>query len=455
MDSPLPGQARSSVVHTVITLPTNSSRPLDEFVRELCHRLHDGIERATQERAHEIVKAIFAAANGRAGTRSLKREMRQAIAERRRLLSALTRRFLRDIEQVTRTQVRQAVRQERTARARAAASARTSSATAGVTERRPRRRPVRPPPPPLDPQQIKRDAETRRLRALLRPANEEFVPLPPASPPPPPAPSPPPSTTPGLFLRTLERDIQDAVPLLGTLGPERCGAQIAAWTGQVRQFRDHLPADIAATMRPAFRIFLEHLTELRTAMEATFVDALEPKWSPPNWDDYIEVNRARAEGRQPALSQDRLQAHHRAMLRALVKPHRRKIPDQAVAVIVAASEVLPEDDGLLRSARRRHGSEPRTRHDPDLDTMASPSETDDGLDTSSDEVDLEGPMDDLPEPDLLESEAISEAAPEPSDDDSPLVPPSPPADSSPFADSAPPEDTSLSEENEFDQAWTK
>jgi hypothetical protein len=172
-----------------------------------------------------------------------------------------------------------------------------------------------------------------------------------------PPPAPPPRTaSPGETLRALEKEIQDAVPTLGTLGPERCGAQIAAWVGKVRGLRDRLSPELSAAMRPAFRIFLEHLTQLRMEMEAHVVDALEPKWKAPDWDVYVEVNRARAEQRAPELSSDLLQMHYRAMLRALVLPHRRNVPEQAMPIITRAAEVLHSSDSLLQSAVRRHSS---------------------------------------------------------------------------------------------------
>lgn len=210
--------------------------------------------------------------------------------------------------------------------------------------------------PPLDPEQIKRDQEFARLRALLKPVEIETIAVAPAPVVVAPTVQPVRPASPGDVLRGLEKEIQNAVPTLGTLGPERCGAQIAAWTGQVRGLRDRLPADVAATMRPAFRIFLEHLTQLRIEMEAHVVDALEPNWKSPDWEAYVEVNRARVEQRAPELSSDRLQMHHRSMLRALVLPHRRNVPEHAVGVINAAAEALHPEDSLLQSAIRRHSS---------------------------------------------------------------------------------------------------
>jgi len=212
-------------------------------------------------------------------------------------------------------------------------------------------------PPPLDPEQIKRDQEFARLRALLRPVADESVPAAPVFEVAPPSPTPPSRTvSPGEALRALEKEIQDAVPTLGTFGPERCGAQIAAWVGQVRGLRDRLTPELSAAMRPAFRIFLEHLTQLRMEMEAHVVDALEPKWKAPDWDAYVEVNRARAEQRAPELSSDLLQMHYRSMLRALVLPHRRNVPEQAMPIITSAAEVLHPSDSLLQSAVRRHSA---------------------------------------------------------------------------------------------------
>jgi hypothetical protein len=370
--------------------------------------------------------------------------MRRADRERRRWLVSLTRQFLRDLERAMRLNVREAVRRERRAR-RAAAAGEGYPATA-LGPRRPRRRPVRPPPPPRDPEQIKRDAETQRLRALLRPADEEPPPAPSA--PVTPSPTAAPPTTPGAFLRTLEKEIQDAVPFLGRLGPERCGAQIAAWAGQIRELREHLAPESAAIMRPAFRIFLEHLTELRAAMEAHFVDALEPRWSPPSWADYVEVNRARAEGRPPNLSADRLQAHHRAMLRALVLPHRKNVREQALPVIAAAATVLPADDGLLRSARRRHGEKWAADQGPEED---APPPDEPLADEAQDASDLEPASDVAEAPGVEESGAFSEAFPEPGQ----------PADgdaatgTSPVASPPPPASEGAEVESEFERPWTK
>jgi hypothetical protein len=205
-------------------------------------------------------------------------------------------------------------------------------------------------PPPLDPEQIKRDQEFARLRALLKPvAEERFAPAPaPSVVVPPLAPSQR-SASPGETLHALEKEIQNAVPTLGTLGPERCGAQIAVWVGQVRALRERLSPELSAAMRPALRIFLEHLTQLRMEMEAYIVDALD-------WEAYVEVNRACVEQRAPELTSDRLRLYYHAMLRALVLPHRRNVPQQARPIITGASEVLTPGDTLLHSAVRRHSS---------------------------------------------------------------------------------------------------
>jgi hypothetical protein len=109
-------------------------------------------------------------------------------------------------------------------------------------------------------------------------------------------------------------------------------------------------------MRPAFRIFLEHLGQLQAAMEARVVDALEPTFIAPDWEIYIEANRARVEERTPRLSDDQVQVFHRTMLRALILPHRRNANREAIAVIEAASRALPADDPQLQSALRRFAS---------------------------------------------------------------------------------------------------
>jgi hypothetical protein len=157
-------------------------------------------------------------------------------------------------------------------------------------------------------------------------------------------------------LHELEKEIQEAVPTLGRLGPERCTAQIAVWAGKVRELRDRLPPTVAATMRPAFRIFLEHLTQLQAAMEARVVDALEPTFTAPDWAIYIEANQARVEDRAPRLPDDQMQVFHRTMLRALILPHRRNANREAIAVIEAAARALPANDPQLQSALRRFAS---------------------------------------------------------------------------------------------------
>jgi hypothetical protein len=70
----------------------------------------------------------------------------------------------------------------------------------------------------------------------------------------------------------------------------------------------------------------------------------------------VEVNRARVEQRAPKLTSDRLRLYYHAMLRALVLPHRRNVPQQAMPIITGASEALTPGDTLLRSAVRRHSS---------------------------------------------------------------------------------------------------
>jgi hypothetical protein len=215
-------------------------------------------------------------------------------------------------------------------------------------------------------------------------------------------------------------------------------------------------------MRPAIRIFLEHLTELRAAMDAHFVDALEPKWNAPDWGDYIEVNRARAEGRPPALSTDKLETYHRAMLRALVQPHRRNVPAQAIPVIAAAAEFLPADDGQLRSAIRRHSSEWQAKAGPE-------AESPHGLPVTG-----EPPLDEpsLVEPPVeeprVEEPPVEEPPVEEPRAEEPLVEPTTEAaetvvefpepdaaESPPAAPQSTTPPTGETDESEFDQPWTK
>jgi hypothetical protein len=446
--------------HGANTVSHPEARPplaLDHLVRDFMLRLCDQVEAATLERGLELIEAIFSAVRAGPAARLARREMKQAVRQRRRLLTTLTRRFLRDIELATRARARKAVAREWAARARAAARAAAAerATTPTPARRRPRRRPL---PPPPDPEQLKRDAETARLRALLRPAAEEWSP-PTPTPPSLPVVPPPRPVTPGELLRALEKEIQNAVPSLAMLGAERCGAQIAVWAAQVRQMRDRLAPEVLAVMRAAIRIFLEHLTELRAAMEAHFVDALDPKWRAPDWSVYIEVNRARVEGRPPALSASQLETYHRAMLRALVQPHRRNVPAQAIPVINAAAAFLPADDGQLRSAIRRHSSEWQADADPPTESPAEPSAS--GGDPS-DEAGGEAPSADRPVGDAFAGEAPSAEADSPAADPTAAVTAPPvanPAAGATDSDPAPEASSAATAgdpvQSEFDQPWTK
>ncbi len=403
----------------MLKLPRTPPAVVDALVRDFTARLREVMAEATRLRGIDLIDEIFASLRA-PRTGAARRRLRRADRQRQRMLGALTRQLLRDLERATRLRVREAVNHEWAARAQAAAEAEGTLRPA-PSRRRPRQRPL---PPPPDPEQLKRDAEAARLRALLRPATEEIAPPPPA-PVSPPMVQPQRPSTPGEFLRNLEKEIQGAVPALASLGPERCGAQIAAWAGQVREFRDRLSPELSALMRPAIRIFLEHLTELRTAMDATFVDALDPKWHPPDWKIYIDANRARAEGRPPDLAPDQVVAHHRAMLKALVQPHRRHIPDQAMAVIKAAGEVLPSSDSQLRSAIRRHSAawagKARPRVEAERETAP-------------------GPADEVAVP-LTDTVPTAEA------------PAATPAPTPPPADTA--TEAAPAGEDEFDRTWTK
>ena len=334
----------------------NTPLSVNQLVVDLTARLLAAAELAAVERGRAIIDSVFSALASGVDAHLGKAAKLRADRERNRAVTKLTRQFLKAIAKPLRTSVRERIKRELASHSGVSGSATSASDAVPVRRRIRRTRPNRHLPPPLDPEQIKRDQEFARLRALLKPvAVETIVPLPaPIVVAPPVQPSRP--ASPGDVLRALEKEIQNAVPTLGTLGPERCGAQIAAWVGQVRGLRDRLAPDIAATMRPAFRIFLEHLTQLRLQMEAHVVDALEPNWKAPDWDAYVEVNRARALQQAPVLSIDRLHMHHRAMLRALVLPHRRNVPEQAAAIIEAAAGALHAEDSLLQSAIRRHRS---------------------------------------------------------------------------------------------------
>jgi hypothetical protein len=402
-----------------------------DLVTDFTFRLLAAIEQTTVDHGEALIASAFSRIAVREG---------KAL---RRAVNAQTRQFLRAVESVLRARVRKALAEARRQQAREQAQAASlRDAGAAPVRRRPRRQPVRPLPPPRDPEQIKRDAEFARLRALLRPANEE-------APAPVPAPAPPvvePArpATPGDFLRALEKEIQNAVPTLGALGPERCGARIAVWAGQVRELRDRLPADVSAAMRPAFRIFLEHLTELRDAMEAPVVDALEPKWSAPDWSIYIEVNRALVEERPPALAGVDLEIHYHAMLRALVLPHRRNHPSHAIPIIDAAARILPASDSLLRSAIRRHTPQAQ-----------EPAETAEAAETAAEDpasASEEPPVEAIDaEPTPASIEAIAAEPTPASTDEVPAVPPAEPAAAEPAKTDETGETT---DEDEFNRPWT-
>ena len=331
---------------------------VNDLVLNFTLRLLAAAEEATVERGKAIIARVFSEVAADPDFHLGKAAKKRADRERQKLVSTLTRQFLEAIEQPQCMRVREMLDRELASSGQGTFS--SSETTAFAPSALPARRRIRRSrpnprlPPPLDPEQIKRDREFARLRALLKPVPAE--PLAPLPAPEVAAPTVQPQrpASPGEILRALEKEIQNAVPALGALGPEMCSAQIAVWVGQARGLRDRLPPDVSAAMRPAFRIFLEHLEQLCVQMEAHVVDALEQNWKAPDWDAYVEVNRARIEQRAPALSADRLQLHHRAMLRALVLPHRRNVPEHAKAIIDAAAEALPPDDSLLQSAIRRH-----------------------------------------------------------------------------------------------------
>jgi len=410
----------------------NPSLSVGSIILNFTNQLTQAAELAAMERGRYIIDTIFAqvATHGQAllGSSAAKQSNR----ERDRAITALTRNFLEALEAPLRARVSARIDRELEHASRATVREKPGqtnfsfATSAAVPPARRKVRRARPPvhlPPPLDPEQIKRDQEFARLRALLKPvAAEPVTPAPaPAIAAPPPVQTQRPAS-PGDVLRALEKEIQNAVPTLGTLGPQRCGAQIAAWAGQVRGLRDRLPADISATMRPAFRIFLEHLTQLREQMEAHMVDALEPNWKAPDWDAYVEVNRANAENRAPDLSTDRQHNYHRTMLRTLVLPHRKSVPGQAAAIINAAAESLHAEDSLLQSAIRRHRP-----------TMATPAPA------ANEEAALSvaGNVIGTPTMDTVSAEVV----------------PAPPAELAEVAPTAP--TAPQFPENEFDSTWTK
>jgi hypothetical protein len=146
----------------------------------------------------------------------------------------------------------------------------------------------------------------------------------------------------------------------------------------------------------------------------------------------VEVNRARLESRPPAITAEKVADHHRAMLRALVLPHRRNVPGQAVPVINAAAEALGAEDSLLRSAIRRHRAERRAEAEPEAESPPPPPPA-------------------IEEPSVVQdTEAVvaepSGESPEPASDDAPA----------PAPESAAPEPgPAVTAESEFERTWTK
>jgi hypothetical protein len=347
---------------------SHQTSSVEEITIQFTDRLCTLAEDMVAKRGGEIIEAIFPSVMGRSNVRSRSSATRNAVAEQHRLVAAFTVKMANIVEQAISARVRKLMADWLTGPVPASHVADVDAPLLKGPdlvpgEPRPRRhvlrrRPSPPQPTPRDPEEIKRDAELARLRTLLRPAVAD---VPPSTIVPTPATAAPLAKpqghqTPGEFLRALEQEIMNAVPFLADFGPERCGAQIAVWAGLARELRDRLTPEVAATMRPAFRIFFEHLTQLRDHMETLVVDALEPTWTPPDWHSYVEVNRARVEGRNPEIPLDKVHVHHRTMLRALTLPHRRRAPEEVSAIITEAAAVLPASDPQLQSTVRRFGS---------------------------------------------------------------------------------------------------
>ncbi len=155
-----------------------------------------------------MIASIFSRVSGEMGILNGKRLSRQAQTQRRQLVAKLTRQFLAALETPLRARMRDLIERGRatdaTSTRRGRLPQRGSAGTASPQPRRRMRKPRRNlhTPPPLDPEQIKRDAEFARLRALLKPTSQE--------PPPPPQPlplqmeQPHRPTSPGEFLHALE-----------------------------------------------------------------------------------------------------------------------------------------------------------------------------------------------------------------------------------------------------------
>jgi hypothetical protein len=84
-------------------------------------------------------------------------------------------------------------------------------------------------------------------------------------------------------MKTLEEKVRDGTTFLPDLSPARRTATIAAWAGQARIYQTDGQTWMAA------HLLLERLRHLARAMDAGFIEALDPSWSTSDWQRYVKV----------------------------------------------------------------------------------------------------------------------------------------------------------------------
>jgi len=144
-----------------------------------------------------------------------------------------------------------------------------------------------------DPVYAQRTAELNRLRSILRPVDDR------PSTDGPPAEAPAPhrvETTDGM--KSLEEEVRDGIAFLSVLSPARCEAQIAVWSGRARLYQEE-QAD--GRTRIAAGLLLEKLRGLARAMDAGFIEALNPSFSTSDWGQYVSA-KEKAAAAEPVAS---------------------------------------------------------------------------------------------------------------------------------------------------------
>lgn len=155
----------------------------------------------------------------------------------------------------------------------------------------------------------------------------------------------------------LTDEIAALTPYLDDLPQRQVTAQICVWVGRVRRLQDTLgnrPKEIARLLGQALRNIFRRLHALARQSRSGWVDALSLDWTTA-WDAYITYNEAIATGTEPRLTREEEQAYYRDVLRGLLNPERRTASQDAQALVLAASPVLPENDAVLARVIERLG----------------------------------------------------------------------------------------------------